>query len=149
MSLKLIAERLKKSYSYIIYPAAMGDMPIELQKMAKYEDENDAELITGYYSINELSIALGDLFTPVPYIMDGLMLIRWAFDEGVSAEGVDDRTATRDLLLSKGLTDMRAGIKEAKDIPYETLVGAEFGIFGSYEIGDVQKYVPVDMEEEA
>ena len=130
----MIAKRLKHSHERIVYPVGMGDMPIELAKMAKTDELGN---IIGYYSINELSQLLGSLLVPMPFNQAGsLMWIRWSFDKRVSLEGATDEQATRDLLLSNGLTDMLVG-KEATDIVIGDLVGDEFGIFGTYEFEQV------------
>ena len=145
-----LGKRLKRGYEYIIYPEMMGDMPVALEKMAK-RDENGT--VIGYYSINELSTALGKDFQPIEYLKDEnrtdsngsklrLMLIHWSFDKGKNADGVTDEQATIDLLLSKGLLNMREGVHFAKDINFTSLSGYEFGIFGSSEIADVPKVVP-------
>ena len=146
---KLI-ERLQRGYEYIVYPTQvpladgstvnMADIPVELEKMAKYDALGN---ITGYYSISELSQAVGNVFVSVPYISDNFALIHWAFDKGLNANGVSDETATIDLLKSKGLVDMRENIPLAKDIDYPNLPPNAFGIFGSYEIVDVPKAVPI------
>ncbi len=147
-----LAERLQRGYTYIIYPCKvpvdakgntidMGDIPIELEKTTKYDEDGN---ITGYYSINELSAELGKAFVPVQILDDRFKLIHWAFDEGVNAEGFTDKSATIDLLKSKGLVDMREGIQYPKDIDYTSLVGNEFGIFGSYEILEVPKTIPTE-----
>ena len=129
-----IAKRLKYSHERIVYPAAMGDMPIKLAKMAKTDELGN---IIGYYSINELSQLLGSLLVPMPFNQSGsLMWIRWSFDKRVSLDGVTDEQATRDLLLVNGLTDMLAG-KEASDIVIGDLLGDEFGIFGTYEFEQI------------
>ena len=130
----MITERLKNSYERIVYPTAMGDMPIELAKMAKTDELGN---IIGCYSINELSQLLGDLLDPKEFNQSGsLMWIRWSFDKRVSLDGVTDEQATRDLLLANGLTDMLNG-KEATDIAIGDLVGDEFGIFGTYEFEQI------------
>ena len=130
----MIKERLKNSYERIVYPTAMGDMPIELAKMAKTDELGN---IIGYYSINELSQLLGSLLVPMPFNQSGsLMWIRWSFDKRVSLEGLTDEQATRDLLLANGLTDMLVG-KEASDIVIGNLIGDEFGVFGTYEFEQI------------
>jgi hypothetical protein len=137
INLEKIRDRLKRGYDYIIYPSAMGDIPITLKKMEKC-DQNGK--VIGHYTINELSKLLGDDFNPEPYIMNGLMMIHWSFDETVDPVTLKyERDSTRDLLLSKGLVDMRAGASVVKDIDFQSLNGNEFGIFGSYEILDVPK----------
>ena len=144
-----LAERLQRGYTYIIYPCKvpvdakgntidMGDIPVELEKMAKYDEDGN---IVGYYSINELSAELGKAFTPVQILDDRFKLIHWAFDEGEDTDGTTDRGATIELLESKGLVNMRAGIKEVKDIDFTSLQGNEFGIFGSYEVIEVPKSI--------
>jgi len=136
MSIKTLKRRLKNSYERIVYPSAMGDIPIELEKMAKYDaDEN----IIGYYSINELSRELGgDFLKPMNFNKaKTLKHIRWSFDKEVTDIGVNiDEQATRELLLSKGLVNMRAGVK-VKDLDIASMTGYEFGIFGTDEFGDI------------
>ncbi len=137
----MIKERLKHSYERIVYPATMGDMPIELAKMAKTDELGN---IIGYYSINELSQSLGSLLVPMPFNQSGsLMWIRWSFDKRVSLDGVTDEQATRDLLIANGLTDMLVG-KEATDIIVGDLVGDEIGIFGTYEFEQIPAEVTND-----
>ena len=136
----MITERLKNSYERIVYPVAMGDMPIELAKMAKTDELGNT---IGYYSINELSQLLGDLLKPMPFNRSGsLMWIRWSFDKRITIDGLKDEGSTRDLLLANGLTDMLAG-KEASDIVVGDLLGDEFGIFGTYEFEQIPAEVIV------
>ena len=152
-----LAERLQRGYTYIIYPCKvptgvegetldMGDIPVELEKMAKVDEDGN---IIGYYSINELSRELGKAFVPVQILDDRFKLIHWAFDEGEDADGMTDKKATIELLESKGLVNMRAGIKEVKDIDFTSLQGNEFGIFGSYEVTEVPKIIGQREEENA
>ena len=138
-----LAERLKDSYERIVYPVAMGDMPIELEKMA-IKDELGA--IIGYYSINSLAQALGGkALVPKPFNQAGtLMHIRWAFDKRRSINGETDEEATRAILVLNGLVDMSDGI-EAKDIVIGDLVGNEFGVFGSHEFKCIPKEVIVEV----
>jgi len=148
-----LVNRLKKGYEYIIYPEMMGDISIELLKMAKYDEE---ENIIVHYSINELSKELGKAFVPIEYLsnpnrvdVEGhplrFMLIHWSFDKGVTPEGYTDESATVETMKLKGLKDMREGVTFAKDIDYGNLTGYEFGIFGAYEIGDVPKNVSMEV----
>ena len=138
-----LAERLKNSYERIVYPVAMGDMPIELEKMAM-NDELGA--ITGYYSINSLAQALGGkVLVPKPFNKEGtLMHVRWSFDKGRLPNRQTDEEATIALLLANGLVDMSDGI-EAKDIVIGDLVGNEFGVFGSHEFKQIPKEVIVEV----
>ena len=139
--LQAIYNRLENGHEYIIYPLAMGDEPIELSKTAKIDEDGNQ---VGYYTINELSAELPKGFLkPIPYIDDRFMLIRWAFDKGVTIDGYTDESATIELLKSKGLADMREGKTLVSDIDFTALNGDEFGIFGSHEIGQVPKVVEV------
>jgi hypothetical protein len=138
-ALSTLRERIKNGYDYIVYPNAMGDMPITLKKMEKIDATGK---VIGHYSINELSTLFGDDFTPVQYINTKFMLIHWSFDEIIDVtSGVSERQLTKDLLKSKGLVDMRVGYPDAKSIDYGSLKGNEFGFFGAYEMRYVPKYV--------
>ena len=123
-------EELKEAYDYIIVPKATLDTPIELKKMLK-EDGT-------YYSINELSDKLGELFTPVDIIDERFVAFRWA----IPANGEEAFIIT--YLKSKGLVDMRDnGIEDelnftADEIDYTNLNGNECGVFRKFEM----KYVP-------
>ena len=138
-----LAERLKNSYERIVYPVAMGDMPIELEKMAILDESGT---ITGYYSINSLAQALGgDFLKPIPFNRSGtLMSTRWAFDKGRLPNRQTDEEATVALLIANGLVDMSDGI-EAKDIVIGDLVGNEFGVFGSHEFKQIPKEVIAEV----
>ena len=138
-----LAERLKNSYERIVYPVAMGDMPIELEKMAI---KDELGTITGYYSINSLAQSLGGkALVPKPFNQAGtLMHIRWSFDKGRLLDRQTDEEATIALLIANGLVDMSDGI-EAKDIVIGDLVGNEFGVFGSHEFKCIPKEVIVEV----
>ena len=133
-TLSNLAERLHYSYSRIVYPVAMGDMPIQLEKMAIYNEDGN---ITGYYSINSLAQALGgSTLVPVPFGKKGLFSsVRWSFDK---ANNNADEKSTKSLMLSYGLVDMTATM-EAKDINVSALLGNEFGLFDIYEFGQIPK----------
>jgi len=144
-----IKKRLTRGYHKIIYPRKvpldtggtldMGDVPVELEKMAIHAESGD---ITGYYSLNALSDALGKAFEPTAITDDRFAVVHWGFDEGQNEDGTTDKTATANLLKSHGLVDMREGIKEAKDIDFSNLPPHSFGIFGAYEFEkDVAKYI--------
>jgi len=139
-----LAERLKEGYERIIYPTAMGNMPVELEKMAKHDGEGN---LIGSYSINELSQELGKLLVPIPFNKSGtLMSIRWSFDKRITAEGITDEQATRALFKRNSLVDMLDG-KEAKDIVIGDLVGNEFGILGSFEFKQIPNEIVEVVEE--
>jgi len=127
-----IAERLKRSYSRVVYPTAMGNMPVELDKFRIVDENNE---IIGYYSINELHKLFGKQFKPIEFKQDkSLMSIRWSFDK---ADDHKDEKATRTLLFgTNGLADMVAG-KQAKDIVKGDLLGNEAGIFDSDEFSRI------------
>jgi len=144
-----LVKRMVNGYDYIIYPAFMGNIPIELEKMSKYDIVGNQ---IGYYSLNELTLILEDLFVPVVWLIDdtrvdanGNMLefnlIHWSFDKGKNSEGITDEQAIINLLVSKGLKDMRENTTLASDIDFTNLTGMEFGIFGSVEILGVPEYV--------
>jgi len=133
-----LVQRLQDSYERIVYPTAMGDVPIVLEKMAQYDEGG---MLVGYYSINALAAELGNLLVPTPFNASGtLMTIRWAFDKQTKAGEVSDEEATRALLKSYGLVDMMEN-KEASDIVIGDLVGNEFGLFGSYEFRQIPKEI--------
>jgi hypothetical protein len=126
-----LAERLKSGGEYIVYPKAMGDVPVELPKMAKYDEDGE---IVGYYSINELSRELGRLLTPLPFTDTGsLMFIRWSFDKKI-VNDTSDEEATRKILGDADLNDITNESFEISE-----LVGDEYGIFGSYEFKQLLK----------
>ena len=136
LNLASIKARLTNAYERIVYPKAMGDMPIPLKKMIKYVDKDGNP--TAYYSINELSRIFGNFFTPQKFTPDGsLMWVRWSFDKDLIG-GVSDEEATKQLLLSYDLVDLLKD-KEAKDIDISTLKGNEFGIFGTYEFKQIKR----------
>jgi hypothetical protein len=134
-----IYNRLLMGYDRIVYPVAMGDMPVELAGMAKTDEQGN---IVGYYSINELSSELpSGFFVPVSFNNAGtLFSVRWAFDRSLNVDGVSDEQATKTLMLSKGLVDMLDGVK-AEEVIIGNLVGNEFGIFGGYEFTKIPKEI--------
>ncbi len=142
-NLQKIAERLKYSYERIVYPSAMGDVPIELEKLAKHDEDGN---VVGHYSINEMSDALGSLLVPMKFNSSGtLMHIRWSFDKHITADGLTDEAATRKLLEDKGLVDM---LKDAtaEEIVIGELPDNSYGIFGSFEFKEIPDEVAEDEE---
>jgi len=133
----MIQEELKEAYDYIIVPKETLDTPIELKKMLK-EDGT-------YYSINELSDELGEMFTPVDRIDDRFATFRWA----IPANGEEALIIT--YLKSKGLVDMRDnGIEDelnftADEIDYTSLNGNECGVFRKFEMKHVPKVVEPEV----
>jgi len=139
--LDAIRKRLRRGFHLIIYPTKvpidtegnvvdMGDVPVELHKMAKHDE---LDRVVGYYGINELNRLLGKDFIPMNIFDDRFKVIHWGFDEGEDAYGITDKEATSNLLKSKGLIDMREDLKEAYDIDFSGLPPNAFGIFGTYE----------------
>jgi len=129
MSIEIIAEELKDSYTYIVCPKGMIDTPVELAKMLKEDG-------VSYYTLNEIHDALGNQFTFTPSIDERFVKFRW----NINMNGVDKLLS--DYLLTKGLVDMRdngiVGLNyEVNEIDFTVLNGNEFGIFSMVEIKQV------------
>jgi len=136
-----IAERLKNGYERIVYPVVMGDTPIELDKMAKYDEDNN---LIGYLSINELAQELGNLLVPMRFNNSGtLMHIRWSFDKYEKVKGINDEKVLKQLMKDHNLVDILDSV-EAKDVIIGELSDNSFGVFGSYEY----KQIPSETIEE-
>lgn len=133
---------LSNSYDYIVAPKAMMDTPIELSKLAKFNENND---IIGYFSINELVQTLGSLFVPIDIIDERFIGFRWSFDRN------REEQVTIDYLKTVGLVNMREQVgeldKKVDEIDFTTLNGNEFGIFSLLEFKQIP-YTPPVVEEE-
>lgn len=131
MSLEQISKGLQDAYDYIVVPIGMMDTPVELTKLEKYDDTG---LVIGHYSINELSVLLGNKFIPTKAIDDRFMKFRWSIPRN------GEEALIVNYLLSSVLVDMRDnGIVDAlnftvEEIDFTTLVGNEFGVFSNEEI---------------
>jgi len=136
-TLTQLREELKDAYDYFIVPKAVLDAPIELDKMLK-EDGT-------YYTLNELSNALGRFFTLEDVVDDRFVKFRWP----VPANG--EEALIIGYLKSKGLVDMRDnGVDDSlnytvDEIDFSKLNGNEFGFFKRFEMKSIPK---PKMEEE-
>jgi hypothetical protein len=139
MSLEIIENGLKDAYTYLVVPKVVLDTPIELAKMAK-EDGT-------YYTLNELSQALGKMFVLTNVIDDRFVKFRWS----IPLNG--EEALIVEYLKSQGLVDMRDNGVDGElnytvdEIDFSKLNGNEFGLFAMQEI----KLVPVPQvaDEEA
>jgi len=138
MSLEQIANGLPKAYDYLVVPKLMLDTEVKLPKMLKEDGVT-------YYTINELSEALGKLFIPTDSIDTRFVKFRWS----IPRNGEEALIAT--YLSSEGLVNMRDnGIADelnykVEEIDFTALNGNEFGIFSNEEIREV----PVVVVDEA
>jgi hypothetical protein len=131
MSLDTIKKGLQDAYTYLVVPKAVLSVPIQMQKMQKDDGT--------YYSIEELSDELGNLFVPVDVIDDRFVKFRWS----IPMNG--EERLIIDYMKVQGLVNMRDnGIDDELDytvdeIDFSSLNGNEFGIFSMEEI----KQIPV------
>ena len=129
--------RLQRGYEYVIVPTEVLDIPLPIYEMLKSETPNK------YYTINELALALGSSFVPVPYIKEGFHLVHWVFDKGfLTGEDNKERKFLK-MIAGAGYVDMRDNLETVEEIDFESLTGNEFGIFSSYEITKVPKMLAV------
>lgn len=132
---------LSNSYDYVVIPKSVLEVPVELSKLAKL-DENG--VVTGHYSIGELSRTLGSLFVPIDIIDERFTAFRWSFDRN------REEALVIDYLKALGLVNMREKVgeldKTVGELDYNTLNGNEFGIFSIIEFKQIP-YTPPIIEE--
>ena len=128
-------QQLKRGYEYCIVPTNTLDTPIQDKDFIK----TDAPLT--YWTLNELSAALGSDFTPVQYLDEYFRLFHWTFSKGYlnGEESAEQRLITA--FKGMGLTNMRDDKELISEIDFENLEGTELGVFGSFEILEVPKSV--------
>ena len=126
-----ITTELKVAYTYIVVPTVMMDTPVETDKMALVDENNND---VGYGTLNELSDTLGSLFSPVNIIDERFTLFRWliAMDEVSESRMVE-------FLLGNDLVRMRQPDQAVAEIDYSSLNGNEFMICDAFAIKDVPK----------
>jgi hypothetical protein len=131
MSLDTIKKGLQDAYTYLVVPKAVLSVPIQMQKMQKDDGT--------YYSIEELSDELGNLFVPTDVIDDRFVKFRWSIPMNGEEQLIID------YMKVQGLVNMRDNeIDDELDytvdeIDFLSLNGNEFGIFSMEEI----KQIPV------
>lgn len=128
-----IKNELKNAYDYIVVPASVINVEVELPKMEKEDG--------GYYSLQELSDELGDFFSYSEFVDDRFVKFRWAIPRNGEEELIIG------YLKEQGLVDMRDnGIDDdlnyrVDEIDFTALNGDEFGIFSLFEIKEISKIV--------
>ena len=127
--------RLRRGYEYVIVPTNTLDTPIVDKDFIK----SDVPLT--YWTLNELSQALGSDFVLVQYFDPYYRLFHWTFNKGylLGQENAEQRLIAA--FKGMGLTDMRDDKELVSEIDFENLEGTELGVFGSDEIFEVPKSV--------
>ncbi len=131
LTLQDYRERLQRGYEYVIIPTEVLDINIPLDDMLKSESPDT------YWTLNELSAALGNAFTPVQIIDSRFVVFHWGFDKGLLTGEEKKEKKFYNLIDSAGYVDMRDNLVTVEEIDFDNLTGNEFGIFSSWEISKV------------
>ena len=161
-----LRDSFTNGYDYTIGIKEIMAIPIELPKWAKVSPAvygEDNVLITPeqdsgeYYSMLDVSAALGKAFTPIPYLKDGYGLAHYSYDFHERTDmieflvGKEITLASGETVVIKCMNFLEDGITpvHVEDIDFPAIGNNEFGIFSAREIKSVPKQIPVEEEQEA